>query len=220
VDTGGLAVVPPGQTNSPDPRHTRSALAAAIRDALKMPPLSSADDTEDSIPIRPNRSTMPGATGRAMFYTPRTLYRRSCPARAEPSAAATTNSLAILSRFVAFCTTEMARPFHSGWRHLARRFFSAADEVVTGARQLAVNADLALPEVFGRRTPSGRFLNGYVGRGRARRPGGAPVHADDRHARLARPPVPPRAQTWSFVRRWPVRVSSRRSATGCPAQAS
>jgi hypothetical protein len=30
----------------------RSALAAATRDALKMPPLSSADP-EDSIPIRP-----------------------------------------------------------------------------------------------------------------------------------------------------------------------
>ena len=100
----------------------------------------------------------------------------------------------------------LRRCLDRGRRHLARRFFAAADEVVTDAWQLAVNADLALPEVFGRRTPSGRFPNGYVGRVLAT------AEHDDMVARqfmrmtgMLNSPAylfRPRAQTWSVVRRW------------------
>jgi hypothetical protein len=58
----------------------------------------------------------------------------------------------------------LRRCLDRGPRHLARRFFAAADHVVAGAWQMAVNADLALPGVAGRRAPSVRLLNGYVDR--------------------------------------------------------
>jgi hypothetical protein len=95
---------------------------------------------------------------------------------------------------------------------------------VAGAWQLAVNADLALPEVPGRRTPSVRFPNGYVGRVLA-----AAEH-DDLVARrfmwvtgmLDSPPTRSglgRRRGRSAVAD-AARVSSRRSATGCQARAS
>jgi pimeloyl-ACP methyl ester carboxylesterase len=54
-----------------------------------------------------------------------------------------------------------------GWRDLARRFFSAANLPVDHAWQVSVGADLALPEVAGRRSARVRLINAYLGRLRA-----------------------------------------------------
>ena len=44
---------------------------------------------------------------------------------------------------------------------LARRYFRAASQAVAGPWRMAVGADLALPEVEGRRTTAVRLLNAY-----------------------------------------------------------
>jgi 2-polyprenyl-6-methoxyphenol hydroxylase-like FAD-dependent oxidoreductase len=54
-----------------------------------------------------------------------------------------------------------------GGRNLARRFFSQADAPVEHAWQLSVGADLALPEVSGRRPARVRLTNAYLRRLRA-----------------------------------------------------
>jgi pimeloyl-ACP methyl ester carboxylesterase/2-polyprenyl-6-methoxyphenol hydroxylase-like FAD-dependent oxidoreductase len=55
-----------------------------------------------------------------------------------------------------------------GERDLARRFFRAAAAPVDHAWALSVGADLALPEVKGRRPPRVRLINAYLRRLRAR----------------------------------------------------
>jgi 2-polyprenyl-6-methoxyphenol hydroxylase-like FAD-dependent oxidoreductase len=47
---------------------------------------------------------------------------------------------------------------------LARRFFRAAERIVAGAWHTGVSADLALPEVPGRRPQATRLVNAYIGR--------------------------------------------------------
>jgi 2-polyprenyl-6-methoxyphenol hydroxylase-like FAD-dependent oxidoreductase len=54
-----------------------------------------------------------------------------------------------------------------GGRDLARRFFSQANAPVEQAWQLSVGADLALPEVSGRRPARVRLINAYLRRLRA-----------------------------------------------------
>jgi 2-polyprenyl-6-methoxyphenol hydroxylase-like FAD-dependent oxidoreductase len=51
-----------------------------------------------------------------------------------------------------------------GQRDLAPRFFRAAAKPIGVAWQLAVGADLAMPEVEGTRTLPMRLMNGYVDR--------------------------------------------------------
>jgi 2-polyprenyl-6-methoxyphenol hydroxylase-like FAD-dependent oxidoreductase len=52
----------------------------------------------------------------------------------------------------------------AGEHDLARRFFRAAAKVVNAPWRMAVCADLALHDVEGKRTPTTRLLNAYVGR--------------------------------------------------------
>ena len=54
-----------------------------------------------------------------------------------------------------------------GGRDLARRFFRAANAPIDHAWQLSVGADLALPEVKGRRSARVRLINAYLRRLRA-----------------------------------------------------
>jgi hypothetical protein len=54
-----------------------------------------------------------------------------------------------------------------GTRDLARRFFTAASGPIHDAWELSVGADLALPEVKGRRPARVRLINAYLRRLRA-----------------------------------------------------
>ena len=54
-----------------------------------------------------------------------------------------------------------------GTRDLSRRFFSAASGLIADAWELSVGADLALPEVNGRRPARVRLINAYLRRLRA-----------------------------------------------------
>ena len=54
-----------------------------------------------------------------------------------------------------------------GTRDLARRFFSAGSGPIGDAWELSVGADLALPEVNGRRPARVRLINAYLRRLRA-----------------------------------------------------
>ena len=51
-----------------------------------------------------------------------------------------------------------------GERDLARRFFTAANIPIDHAWELSVGADLALPEVAGRRSTRVRLINSYLRR--------------------------------------------------------
>jgi 2-polyprenyl-6-methoxyphenol hydroxylase-like FAD-dependent oxidoreductase len=57
--------------------------------------------------------------------------------------------------------TALRRCLRHGEDRLARRYFHAAARIVTGPWRMAVGADLALPEVQGRRTATVRLLNAY-----------------------------------------------------------
>ncbi|WP_447006851.1 FAD-dependent oxidoreductase [Saccharothrix isguenensis] len=58
----------------------------------------------------------------------------------------------------------LRRCLREGERDLARRFFRAAARIIDPVWQLNAVADLALPEIHGRRTPATRVLNRYVAR--------------------------------------------------------
>jgi 2-polyprenyl-6-methoxyphenol hydroxylase-like FAD-dependent oxidoreductase len=59
---------------------------------------------------------------------------------------------------------ELRRCLEQGLRKLPERFFRAAGKIVSQAWDMAVGADLALPEVQGRRTLTLRITNAYVER--------------------------------------------------------
>jgi pimeloyl-ACP methyl ester carboxylesterase/2-polyprenyl-6-methoxyphenol hydroxylase-like FAD-dependent oxidoreductase len=98
-----------------------------------------------------------------------------------------------------------------GGRDLARRFFSAANVPIDHAWQLSVGADLALPEVEGRRSARVRLINAYLRRLRATaehdpavaRALTAVVGMVERPPRVLRPAIAarvargPRALAWS-----------------------
>lgn len=58
----------------------------------------------------------------------------------------------------------LRRCLASGHRHLARRFFRAAARTIDPAWRLALGADLALPEIDGRRPVPLRAVNAYLAR--------------------------------------------------------
>jgi 2-polyprenyl-6-methoxyphenol hydroxylase-like FAD-dependent oxidoreductase len=57
--------------------------------------------------------------------------------------------------------TALRRCLRRGPDGLARRYFRTAARIVAGPWRMAVGADLALPEIEGRRTPAIRLLNAY-----------------------------------------------------------
>jgi 2-polyprenyl-6-methoxyphenol hydroxylase-like FAD-dependent oxidoreductase len=59
---------------------------------------------------------------------------------------------------------SLASALAGGNRNLARRFFAGAAKVTETAWSIAAGGDLRMPEVVGRRTVAGRFLNWYMGR--------------------------------------------------------
>jgi 2-polyprenyl-6-methoxyphenol hydroxylase-like FAD-dependent oxidoreductase len=64
----------------------------------------------------------------------------------------------------AFQAQALRRCLSRGEDDLARRFFRAAAKPIEVAWQFSVGADLALPEIEGRRTARMRFLNRYIAR--------------------------------------------------------
>lgn len=85
----------------------------------------------------------------------------------------------------------------AGDDQLARRFFAATSETINTAWQLATGADLAIPEVQGRRTPATRLLGWYTDRVIARCASDLVVHEQfvrvtnllDPPTRLMRPAI-------------------------------